>query len=411
MGKAKAVRYNAKTKKNVNMHKEVSIFMVNSFSKDFEKEFKVLKKRKPDFKKPVPISNKAKRYMAACARYIKSYPRDKARIKTCDTATANIYYHSGYRKKSEGYLRKLALTYPKEKEGPASIELLIPMVSGDKASMIKLAETFLKVPQYRRGKMGKKLRALKRGVEKEAIGKEKNILKRAKSYEAQARKYPNDPDVDKLWYNAAVDYLKAGEIAKSITAYLVIVKRFPKKPQAKESLLQVAQIFERVLDFDKASSYYLRYQRTYSKSKDAAGALAKACELQLALNTSKALQVCSAFTNRYPEGALPYIERLITGAFRAKRNGEMIRIINSMYLSKFKLTPNQKIIAHYRIYKAYNGRGAKAGQASRKIQQEFSRSAKSVNGEALRYVGELAFKKVNPTLPKYMALKLKGGTV
>lgn len=411
LGKKNAVRFNPKTKKKINMHKEVSIYMVNSFSKDFEQEFKVLKKRKPNFKKPRPISAKAKNYMTACDRYTKSYPKDRKRVKSCETGITNIYYHSGYKKKSEAYLRKLAVTYPKDKEGPGSIELLIPMMAGDKAKLISLADSFLKVPQYRRGKMGRKLRALKRGVEKEAIGKERDILKRAKSYEAQARKYPNDPDVDKLWYNAAVDYLKAGAIGKSITAYLVIVKRFPKKPQAKESLLQVAQIFERVLDFDKASNYYLQYQRSYPKTKEAAGALAKACELQLALNTGKALQVCSAFTNRYPDGALPYVERLISGAFRAKRNGEMVKIISKMYLPKFKLSANQKIIANYRIYRAYGGRGATAKKAEQSIKREFTRGKSRVSGEALRYVGELSFRQTTSVLPRYAKVKLQGGTV
>ena len=45
LGKQRAVRFDAKKKKNTNIHKEVSIYMVNSFVKDFEPEFKVLKKR------------------------------------------------------------------------------------------------------------------------------------------------------------------------------------------------------------------------------------------------------------------------------------------------------------------------------------------------------------------------------
>ena len=94
--------------------------------------------------------------------------------------------------------------------------------------------------------IGKKLRALQRGSEKEVIAKEKDTLKRAKAYEKQARKYPNDPDVDTL-HNAAVDYLKAGAIAPALAAYLVIVKKFPKTDQAKDSLIQVALINEKYL--------------------------------------------------------------------------------------------------------------------------------------------------------------------
>ncbi|WP_207912344.1 tetratricopeptide repeat protein [Pseudobacteriovorax antillogorgiicola] len=411
LGKQKAVRFNPKTKKNTNIHKEVSIYMVNSFVKDFEPEFKVLKKRKPDFSKPRPISSRAQNYIKACNKYVAWYPRDKKRVKSCDTGIANIYYHSGHKKDAIGYLKKLALQYPKDKEGPNAIELLIPMMANDRKELLQLSYRFLKVPAYRKGKMGAKLRGLQRGAEKEAIGQEKDLMKRAQRYEAQARKYPKDPDVDKLWYNAAVDYIKAGAIPNAITAYLVIVKRFPRKPQAQESLLQVAQIYERVLDFDKASSYFLQYHRKYPKTKEAAGALARACELQLALNTSKALQVCNGFANRYPDGAMPYVERLILGAFRAKRSSQMVQIINNIYLPKFKLTANQKIIAYYRIYSAYGGQGSQAGRAVSNMRAEFSRNPNRVNGEALRYIGELAFKQADPILAQYLKVRLVGGTV
>ena len=192
-------------------------------------------------------------------------------------------------KRSNSYLKKLAISYPRKKEGRGAIELLIPMMANDRKALLALSYTFLKVPEYRKGKMGKKLRGLQRGAEKESISQEKDIFKRAQLYEAQAKKYPKDPDVDKLWYNAAIDYIKAGAIPQAIRAYLVIVKRFSKKPQAKESLIQVAQIYERLLDFDKASAYFIDFHKKYPKSKESVGSLARACELQLALNTSKAL--------------------------------------------------------------------------------------------------------------------------
>ena len=223
-GPKKAVRYDLAKKKNVNIHKEVSIYMVNSFVKDFEAEFKVLKKRKPNFAKPKPLSKRAQNYIAACNRYSKWYPRDRKRVKSCDTGIANIYYHSGRKKEAVAYLKRLAIKYPKDKEGPESIELLIPMMANDRKALLQLSYGFLKIPEYRSGKMGSKLRSLQRGAEKEAIGQEKDSFKRGQAYEAQAKKYPKDPDVDKLWYNAAVDYIKAGAIPQAINAYLVIVE-------------------------------------------------------------------------------------------------------------------------------------------------------------------------------------------
>ncbi len=173
----------------------------------------------------------------------------------------------------------------------------------------------------------------------------------------------------------------------------------------------MAQIYERLLEFDKASSYFIDFHRKYPRSKEAAASLARACEMQLALNTSKALSICNAFAVRYPEGALPIVERLIVGAFRGKRNSQMVKIINTMYLNRFRLNQNQKIIAFYRIYSAYGGQGSQASRAAGSIFSEFSKNPDGVNGEALRYVGELTFLKANSILPRYMKVGLAGGTV
>ena len=81
------------------------------------------------------------------------------------------------------------------------------------------------------------------------------------------------------------------------------------------------------------------------------------------------------------------LERLIKGAFRGKRNFQMIQIINTMYLNKFGLDSNKKIIAYYRIYSAFGGQGSQAARSANAIQQEFGRNPNRVNGEALRYVG------------------------
>jgi TolA-binding protein len=407
LGKDKAIRYN-KGDKPENMHKEVSIYMVNAFVKDFEPEFKVLKKRKPDFKEPKPISARARNYMKACEKYTGWYPEDGVRVKSCDVGVATIFYHSGQKDNAIRYLKNIAVKYPKDKEGQAAVDLLIPIVKDDRKDLLATADALLKIPEYRNSKVGNDLRSIQRAAEKEDIAKEKDTLKRAQRFEAQARKYPKDPEVDKLWYNAAVDYIKAGAIGPAIQAYLFIVQNFPDKPQAKESLLQVAQIYEKQLDYDRAADYFIEFTKKYPKEKEAGGALATACYLQIALNTPKALPVCTAFASRFPDNALDVVEDLIVGAERAKRYDQMVDIIRTQYLNRFKLSPNQQIVAYYRIARAG---GSDAGQAVAQIKQIFGQGPGNVSGEALRYVGEIAFREADGILPRYMKIPLVGGTV
>lgn len=412
LGKDKAVRIDAATKKPQNMHKEASIEMVRSFVKDFEPEFKVLKKRTPDFKEPKPISVRAKNYIKACALYVKWYPGDKEKEKTCETDITKIYYHNGHKPNAVRYLKMLAVKYSKDKEGPASVELLIPMVKDDKKELLTLSEDLLKIPAYQKGELGDKLRALQRASEKESVASEKDGVKRAKKYEELARKYPKDPDADKLWYNAAVDYTKAGELAGAIAAYSMLVKNYPNSAQAQESLLQIAKVYEKQLEFVKASSYFVMFNTKYPKAKEAAGALAKSCELLIAVDSEKSTSTCMAFIQRYPDGASTVVERLIKGAERKKDNKRMVDLTYNSYLGKFKLSPNQRIVALYRVYKADDeGKGPLSIKAAREIEQVYGSSPGAVDGEALRYVGELAFKRANAIMSQFQNVKLQGGTV
>lgn len=408
LGKQNAVKYNAKTDKAENIHKESSVFMVNAFVKDFEPEFKVLKKQKPDFKKPRPVSARARNYAKACEKYTQWYPEDKERVKSCDIGISDIYYHSAQKDNAVKYLKNIAVKYSNAKEGPAAVALLIPIVKDDRGALLATANFLLKVPEYRKSKVGEELRNIQRGAEKEDIAKEGDGMKRAQRYEQQARKYPNDPDVDKLWYNAAVDYLKAGAVPQAIAAYSIIVTKFADKPQAKDSLLQIAQIYEKQLEYDKASDFFITFSKRYPKEKEAAGALSTACELQIALNTAKALSTCNVFAEKYPDGALGFTEKLIEGADRAKRYDQMIAIIRNQYLNRYKLTPNQQIVAFARILRAGGG---EAGGAAQQIMNVFRQNPAAVSGEALRYVGELVYRDVEGIVPRYMKIPLIGGTV
>ena len=411
MGKTKAIRFNPVTKKSTNMHKEASIDMVRAYIKDFEPEFKVLKRQKPNFSKPRPLSLRAKNYIKACAKYVKWYPDDKVRAKTCETDITKIYYHSGQKKNSIRYLKLLAIKYHRSKEGPASVELLIPIIKDDRVELEKVSASLLKVPSYQKGEIGDKLRGLERAAEKENISKEKDFLKRAKMYEAQAKKYPKDPDVDKLWYNAAVDYIKGGDVDSAIAAYIIVVKRFPKMAQAEESLLQVAKILQHRMEFAKSASYFLLFSNTYPKAKEAPGALGQSCELMIAAGSSESLSVCTTFAQRYPDGGVVIIEKLIRNAARKNQMSLMADLIYKHYLPKFQLSPNQQIIAHYRIYSATKGQGSLGAKAAGEMERIFGQNASGVDGEALRYIGEIAFKRANPIMAQFATIELDGGTV
>lgn len=412
MDKDKALVYDAKTGKADNIHKDAALGMVRAFARDFEPDYKSMLKRKPDFAKPpIPLSAKAQNYIRGCSLYRKWYSSDTKVVKVCDLDTTKIYYQSNNRKQAMRYLWFIANKYPNSKEGPESVEQLIPLYKEDRAALLTVADKLLQIPAYRKGELGQKLMSLKRGAEVEDIAKEKDSLKRAQRFEAQAKKNPKDPESDKLIFNAAGDYVKAGAVPSAISAYLYLIKTYPKSPQVEDSTLQVAKLREKLMDFGTAATDYQTFAARYPKAKEAAGASAKGCDLQLAIGSDKAMTSCLAFAQKYPDGGAAVTYRLILSLERSKRYSQMAEVIRRHYLNKYKLPPNDVIVEHYRIYRSAKGAGAAAVQASRDIMATYSRNQAAVSGEALRYVGEQVFRQAQGEMPKYIAVKLAGGTV
>ncbi len=412
LGPDKALIFETKTNKPENIHKQSALYMIESYAKDFQPEFKALVKQKPDFKKPPQkLSAKAANYVKSCALFKKYYPKDEKIIKTCDLDITKIFYHTNSKDKARDLLLAVAIKYPKEKEGPASVEQLIPLYADDEQKLLAIADRLLKIPEYQKGELGKKLEGLRRGAELKNIEKEKDSLKRAQMYEAQAKKDPKGAEVEKLWFNAAVNYLAAGEVAAAINAYLVLIKRFPNFGETEGAYLEVARLYEKRFDFETSAGYYAQFASRYPKSKDTPGAASKTCELLLAIESAKAGSVCADFSQKYPDGARGFVERLIVNAERSKQFERMAQLIRTQYLNRYRLSPNEQIVALYKIYRAAGGRGAGAQQAGGEILGVYQKNAGAVSGEALRYVGELVFRQVDGNISNYQKVKLVGGTV
>ncbi|MCX6123208.1 MAG: hypothetical protein NTV34_00420 [Proteobacteria bacterium] len=411
LGKAKAIQIIQPGNKTVSLHKDAARYMLDSYGLDFEPEYKVLLKLNPDFTKPArPLSPRATAYVQACSEYGKWYADDKKSAKECDIYTTAIYYRTADKEKSKKLLYNIAQKYPNEKIGPEAVEWLIPLYNGDTKSLVQIADALLKIPAYQKGKLGDKLRDLKRGAEIDEIKKIGDIAKRAKAYEDQAKKHPNSADADKLMYNAGVDYVKAGMIAAGIGAYAVVVKNYPKSEGYQESLLQLAKLSDKRLEFATAAGYYLAFASRYPKDKSSLPAVGRACEIQVAMADEKALSTCMTLAKSDPEGAKGFVDRMVREAEFSKNYSRMQQLITQAYL-KFGVSAEEKIIAYHRIYNAANGKGSVAQQAAQEMLGSYRKAGSKVGSEASRYVGELIFNNANVIMQKFMATKMVGGTV
>ncbi len=410
LGKDKAVILAPGGKKSVNVHNPAAKYMLDSYYLDFEPEFKLLNKVKADFTKPGKISERSSNFIKGCGYYQGWYPEDRKNLKTCDLYVTEIYYRLGDKLMAIKYLTNLANKYPNEKEGPQAVESLIPLYKGDRKGLLETADKLLKIPAYQKGELGEKLRDLRRSAEIEEVARIQDPLKRAKAYEDQARRNPSNPEADKLAFNAAVDYTKGGAVPQAVAMYLVILKNYPKSPQARESLLQVAKLKDRRLEFESAAEFFGEYAQRYPKEKDALSALGRSCELLVANESPKAVQACLDLAKFDQEGAKALFARMI----RSAAYGQKFERLNSLvatYFAKFNPTPDERILAAYLIYHVAKGKGTEAVRAVGEMTQAYQKSGGKISGEALRCIGEISFKRALAEVPKYEAIKLTGGTV
>lgn len=406
----KAIIASPVTKKVTNVHRDSSRYMLDSYYLDFEPELKKLIKTKPDFAKPGKVSERAANFIKGCGYFQKWYPKDRKNIKTCDLYVAEIYFRLGDRSKAIKYLTTIAFKYFNDKEGPQAVESLIPLYKSDRNGLLAVAEKLLAIRAYQKGKLGDNLRNLKNAAKVEEIAKLKDPLQRAKAYEEQARARPKDSEADKLVYNAAIEYTKAGAIPQAIAMYSVILSRYRKSDQRQESMLQIAKLKDRRLEFEDAAKYYFQYAKEFSKSKNATAAIGRSCELLSAVDGRDAQNVCLTLAKVDPEGARALYARMIRSA-AYRRRFERLNSLVKTYMTRLNPSPDERILAAYAVYNTANGRGSEAASAVNEIRQSYQKSSGKISGEALRYVGEVSFKRASVEVPKFAALKLAGGTV
>lgn len=411
MGKDKAIIVDPKTNKKQNIHKESAEYMLDGYVREFDPEYKVMLKRKPDFAKgAIPLSENARNLIKGCAYYAKTYPNEKANVKTCDTIVTAIYFRSNDKKNSMKFLWTLAKKYPGSKEGDEAVELLIPLYGKDKNALAKAVAELQKIPAYRKGEIGKKLEALNFGTKEELVQTEKNACKRAEGFKKLYNEKPNDKDAYKRIYNAALDFIKCGKVDEGVSSYMIVVRKFPTSEAAEPSLLDVAKIQERRLEFASAAGFYAEYSKKYPKSKDAVGAVAKSCLLRAAINSSDAVSACLSFAETDQATAKAALFTMANAAFSGGDEGRLIGLTRALE-GRFKLNPEEKINLYAMIYNANRGQGAAASQAVGSIMSTYKAAGANIQGEALRAVGGIAFRQVNGAMAKYNQIKLKGGTV
>ena len=394
------------TRKNI--HAQAARFMLEAHFLDFKPEFARLLKLKPKpGRPPRPLSARARSFIKACQLYLKLYSKDKKKKKECDVHVAEIYYRLNHKNEAKRYLWNLAMAYPGSKEGASAVDNLIPFYKSNKAGLVNILKKLMAVPAYGKGEMGKKLNKLYWGIKVEEVGAVRGTSEKARRYERLVQQRPNIDDADKLLFNAAASYVNANDYNSAIRVYSKLIKNYPRSQHVAGSILKLASIYDRNMQYKAAAGYYSQFAKRSKPGKERNSALTRACELKIVSYDRTLLATCALLAMVDVKNYKIIMQRLINTLSLERNYSTLTSLIKNYYLGRVPLTHNEKIIALYHLHRATRGRGPYGGQ----IMATFQKSGGAVSGEALKYVGEVVFNSVDGVLPRFQKIKLRGGTV
>ena len=349
-------------------------------------------------------------YIKVCDAYVGWFPKAKA-VLDCHVDVAEIYLKNQNFAEAEKRLLAIAKDYSTQKEGKVAAELLLWLSASDKKKLIATTEELIKIPAYTQGDLGNRLRIIKETFKFELIGqmeKGGKHLDAAREYEKLGTQSPNSKDADKAWFNAGVNYKKAGEGDKAVAAFTKVYGTYAKSPQAPEALLAIIEISESRLQLDKAAQMSFEFVGRFPKDKRVTTISRETCYLYDALDdVQKASQLCGQVVKLGGKDGTDAAKTLADLYERKGRYKEFIDIVDSTIL-KLPLSASEKIDYLARAGDAERKMG-RAGNAQRREQQIsgiFSSNAKSVQGVALAAVGRVEFEKQLPVLQKYKGVRL-----
>ncbi|MFO0574583.1 MAG: tetratricopeptide repeat protein [Polyangia bacterium] len=275
---------------------------------------------------PKPIPDKQQKMLEAFDTYIQYVP-DAPELPTIKYRRARVYYEYNHLDKAIPLFKDLAENYPKSELALYSANLLLDCIAikinfeKEKADdyiqmMDKQVDKFAGMPDLTKDKefddqlkriKGSLLRKRVEVLEKNGEHRTAGVL-----YLQLAERYPDDPKLAELLYNAAVNFEKANLIGLAIQAREKLISTKPDDPLAKKAIYRVGQNFQFIAAYEQAAEKYESFANKYpgeiaakdekdpTKKIDAPTALFTAAFFRRGLGqTEKSIEDVNAFIKNY----------------------------------------------------------------------------------------------------------------
>ena len=235
----------------------------------------------------------------------------------------------------------------------------------------------------------------------------------ATAYLRAAREFPRDARAPQAYFNAGVEYQRAGNLGGASSAYDQLIAQHPNTEIGASGAWAGAQMYESIAQFSDAARFYEAYGEHFPRAERGADALYNATLLRVTAGQSdNAVQDGQRFLERYPRHeSADEVNFLIGRAHEsANRPREAAEVYRRFIRSARSL--DRQIEAGTRLAQVLAESGDRAG-ADRALADNIrlaSRQRARLGESGLYYAAQARFLQAEELLRQYEAIQIAGPT-
>lgn len=234
-----------------------------------------IKKLVGNSNEPIEFDRTLKSFERASENYVKSFPKGENSI-PIQYKLGSLYYYYNQFDKALTIFDEIITKHPKSQfaEFAANLTLDIYNIKKDYNALEGAAKKILAVPELANSAVGGQIRSiLQRAQFKKAQDLEvgKDFLKSAEAYEAFGRAHSTSDLATQSFYNAGVNFERAGNLVKALGMYgLVMSTKGDKHEGLKKNVSKFsAVLYEKTGQYARAAEAFENYAKRNEKDKEA----------------------------------------------------------------------------------------------------------------------------------------------
>ena len=362
-----------------------------------------------------PFSPKVQTFEKAATRYMTAFPKGENVPAMKYKLAALYYYHNQFDKALEAF-KSIIKQYPKSQYAQYSANLTLDIFNlrKDYGGLESAGQDILNNDDLKNSAVGAQVKSvIERAQFKKAqdLEAKKDYVGAAASYEDFAKKNPGGDLGLSALYNAAINYERAGEVAKAITMYSAVVADHSAVHEdlKSKSSQYLPPLYEKLGQYKKAADAYEAYANKHPKEKDSATFYNNAAIIRDGMNAyGAAINDYQAYFDKTHGN--DRFDAIFAMARLEERKGNTTKAQDhyKQYYEAGNRNPEQRIESAWRIAKIFSKRNRPndADEWYKKVAYQQRTHSTAEHPIGVGYAAEIAYNRIYKTYTDLRALKI-----